>query len=217
LKNVYFPLVVLVALTAPTNALADGPTVFSDMSLGLGGSLYSGQYSGAYGSSYDVYGDPSFGTFSSLTGSSIDLVFGANVYWVMSTDHNLWMGLGTTLSIALTYNSNNANGAVGPFVLSLDLPFLLDLSQHLSIGAKASFLGVMVFDGLSSDTLYGVGFGMNAGPTYYFDENANYGVSVLLGYKYLSTSGSNYFWGNETYDGGGLYATVCFTLEVGSN
>jgi serine protease Do len=194
-----------------------GVTVFADMSLGFGGGLHFGQYSGAYGSSYDAYGDPSFGTFPNLTGSSFDIIFGANLYWVINSTHTLWMGAGITLSLPIAYGSSNANGAVGPGILSLDIPFLLDISQHLSIVAKPSVLGVMLFDSFTSDILYGYGLGVSAGPIYYLDEHKNYGITALLGYRYLSTSGSNYFWGNETYAGSDLYLTVSFTFEFASN
>ncbi len=222
MKRVVLVSIIVLTLFAPIIVFAQGTTVFGDMSFGLGGSLYSAQYTGAYG--MDSFGNPYFGTFPNLSGSSFDLVFGAHAYWKlgetfgqMLSGLGLWMGTGITLSIPVTYGSNNANGAIGPLVLSLDVPFLFDISQYLSIGAKASLLGVMLFDGLSADTLYGFGFSVGAGPVFYLDERQNYGISTMVGYRYISTSGSNYYWGNETYAGSSLYVTVCFTLELGSN
>lgn len=215
MKKLFFLFVIIVALLAPPLACAEGTTVFADGSLGFGGNYYSGQYKGAYG--LDSHGNPYSGTFSNLTGSSFDLVAGANVYWTINSEHALWMGVGTTLSIPIAYGSNNTNGAVGPAELSLDVPFLYDISRNLSIAAKPSLLGVMLFDGLSADTLYGLGFSISAGPVFYLDDRELFGISTLVGYKYVSTSGSNYYWGNETYAGSSLYVTVCFTYVWASN
>ncbi len=215
LKKIILFFVTIGALATPLMARAEGVTVFADGSIGFGGSYYSGQYSGAYG--LDSHGNPYYGAFSNLTGSSFNLVAGANVYWTMNSAHSLWMGVGTTISLPITYGSNNTNGAVGPSTLSLDVPFLYDISRRLSIAAKPSLLGVMLFDGLSADTLYGVGFGISAGPVFYLDDRALYGISILAGYKYLSAQGDNYYWGNETYSGSSLYVTACFTYVWASN
>jgi len=90
------------------------------------------------------------------------------------------------------------------------------MSGRFSISGRVSVLGAWLLNYFSADDLTGFGFDVAAGPKYYLDAHAYYGVSLLVGYRYLSVSGNNYYWGQETYNGSSVYATLCFCLLLSS-
>jgi hypothetical protein len=210
MKRFLFLAYVVVGLVLPLSAFAT--THFMDMFIGAGTTAVSGQYSGwNFGSQpYDVYNSN-----VATSTSTFDFVFGMDYFWVLNHQHTFCMGIGSTLSMAFP-----ASGSVSPETISLDVPFVYLFSTHFSVVAKPSILGIWMPADLTNyyyEDLFGVGFEISAGPTYYFDEHENYGVCLLVGYKYLPTSCTNDDGTKTTFAGGGFYASVYFSFELWSN
>ncbi|MGB9408034.1 MAG: hypothetical protein WCA89_10890 [Terracidiphilus sp.] len=201
----------------PAPAAATGGThVFGDMVVGLGGSLYSGSYTGD-----DDSFPPNYVTDVAMGGSSFDLIFGGNVYWVLNPVHTYWLGIGATLAIPLggANSSSVPGGSITPYALSLDIPFLYDVSPPtLSISLKASLIGVWAYDYITSDSLMGLGFGITGGPVFYVDSHENTGISILASYKYISASGKASYTGDSmSFSGSSFSLSVCFTFVIASD
>jgi hypothetical protein len=193
-----------------------GTHIFGDMFAGLGGSLYSGSYTGD-----DNNFPPNYVTDAAMGGSSFDFTFGGSVYWVLNPKHTYWLGIGTTLTIPLggANSSSVPGGSITPYTLSLDIPFLYDVSPPtLSISLKASLIGVWAYDYITADNLIGLGFGISGGPVFYLDSHENTGISILAGYKYISASGKAWYTGDSmSFSGSSFSLSVCFTFIIASD
>ena len=162
-----------------------------------------------------------------MSGGSFDFIFGADVSWVMNADHSLWMGIGTTLTIPLGGARNDAfftggnlsGGAITTYNLSLDVPFLFLIDREHKVWGiiKPSLLGIWAHDYLFGNDLWGIGFGVSAGPILYLDERLNYGINVLASYKYISASGTDFSGDNLNFAGSVFSISVLFVFEIASD
>ncbi len=193
-----------------------GTHVFGDMFAGLGGSLYCGSYTGD-----DSNFPPNYVTDVAMGGSSFDFTFGGSVYWVLNSEHTYWLGIGATLAIPLggANSSSVPGGSITPYTLSLDIPFLYDVSPPtLSISLKASLIGVWAYDYITADNLMGLGFGISGGPVFHLDSHENTGISIVASYKYISASGKASYTGDSmSYSGSSFSLSVCFTFVIASD
>jgi hypothetical protein len=136
----------------------------------------------------------------------------------MNYEGTFWLGVGVTMTLPMTYGSNVPDGAVAPYLLSLDVPLLFDIKDsQWSILIKPSLLGAMVFETFDADTLMGYGFSISAGPVYYFDERKNFGIAAQIGYKYLTSSNTCTDGTVETYNGGSIFGSIFLTIELASD
>ncbi len=181
---------------------------FVDMFIGGGTTGLSGTYNGS-----DYNYNPQSKTISAQTG---DFIFGTDYSWVMNGEHTFWMGIGSTISMAFP-----SEGSVSPETMSIDIPFEYLFSHHFSIVVKPSLLGAWLPAELNNNISYadiwGYGFSISVGPACYFDENENFGLCVLVGYKYLTANGTDDNGLPASFAGGGIYAQLYFSFELDSN
>ena len=223
MKRFLFLALVIVALILPTAVFANS---FTELNFGLGTSQFpNGQVS------ISVNGGPDIVIpYKPLGTSSFDFLLGATWYWSLNDTHSIWLGAGFTFSIPVTSSQNlqNTNFFTAPIILSADLPLIFDVNSFLSIVIKPSIFGVLLRDEAPIDvadfdsvTFAGFGAGLGVGPTFYFDDHQNIGISTLVGYRFFHSVDSTTAFGflpvDLTYNNSGWYATVGMTILLGSS
>ena len=198
---------VAIGLAIPIASFAK---TYNEVSFGIGTNhLSNGQYT------YFIFGEEATSP-DVLETISYDFTGSYSHFW--SSNGAVWLGLGFSLTIPLSYEQNAANqgGFVSPTMLSMDASLRFDVTPDISITARLSMFGAVVSNTTEGSDYFGVGGSASLGPTFYFSKDV--GISCLVGGTLINTTnlellGMAFGLAGESYDNSGWFATACLVIK----
>jgi hypothetical protein len=206
-KSFIVAVLIAIGFAIPMAAFAK---TYNEVSLGMGTNhLSNGQYT------YGILGEEATNP-DVLETNSYDFTGSYSHFW--SSNDTVWLGLGFSLTIPLSYDQNAANQGrfESPTLLSMDASFRFDVTPEISITTRLSMFGAVVHNTTEGSDYFGVGGSVGLGPTFYFSEKV--GISCLVGGTLIDATnmellGLAFGLISEAYANSGWFATACLVIK----
>ena len=207
MKGFIVAALVAVGLAIPMAAFAK---TYSEISLGMETNhLSNGQYT------YAILAEEATNP-DVLETSSYDFTGSYSYFW--TSNDTVWLGLGFSLTIPLSYEQNAANQGEfeSPTMLSTDISLRFDVTPDISITTRLSVFGALVHNTMEGSDYFGFGGSASIGPTFYFSKNV--GISCLVGGSLIDSTNMELLGlalglVSEAYANSGWFARACLVIK----